>query len=305
MKIQCDVCNKEEAAVFCTADEAALCDGCDHCVHHVNKLASKHQRFSLVHPSTKSSPLCDVCQEKRAFLFCQQDRAILCRDCDVPIHTANQHTQKHNRFLLTGIKLSATPSFYVSSSVGGDSGDLVLDSKAQQQPPSIKKQQPATITPPKSNTPTSAVSKNLSSNKKVNQVQGDTNPAIMEEIGSTSSISEYLIETLPGWHVEDFLDSFSVPFSFSKPDDDGTMLFVGADLESNMVSFSSENTGICVPQAPTPSFPLPQIMGLQNGFKETKEAPASTKASRCWTDEIFAVPQISPPSTGFKRSRPF
>ena len=63
MKIQCDVCNKDEASVFCTADEAALCDGCDHRVHHANKLASKHQRFSLIHPSSsKLSPLCDICQ---------------------------------------------------------------------------------------------------------------------------------------------------------------------------------------------------------------------------------------------------
>ncbi|MCD7459087.1 hypothetical protein HAX54_040049 [Datura stramonium] len=46
MKIQCDVCNKKEASVFCVADEAALCDSCDHRVHHANKLAGKHQRFS-------------------------------------------------------------------------------------------------------------------------------------------------------------------------------------------------------------------------------------------------------------------
>jgi hypothetical protein len=62
MKIRCDVCDNVEATVFCCADEAALCDGCDHRVHHANKLASKHSRFSLVHPSFKESPLCDICQ---------------------------------------------------------------------------------------------------------------------------------------------------------------------------------------------------------------------------------------------------
>ncbi|KAK8585151.1 hypothetical protein V6N13_139089 [Hibiscus sabdariffa] len=63
MKIRCDVCDREEASVFCTADEAALCDACDHRVHHANKLASKHQRFSLLHPSSsKQVPLCDICQ---------------------------------------------------------------------------------------------------------------------------------------------------------------------------------------------------------------------------------------------------
>ena len=62
MKIRCDVCDKVEATVFCCADEAALCDGCDHRVHHANTLVSKHSRFSLVHPSFKESPLCDTCQ---------------------------------------------------------------------------------------------------------------------------------------------------------------------------------------------------------------------------------------------------
>ena len=80
MKIQCDVCNKDEASVFCTADEAALCDGCDHRVHHANKLASKHQRFSLIHPSSaKQSPLCDICQ---VFSYEPHNR-VLCFVCDL------------------------------------------------------------------------------------------------------------------------------------------------------------------------------------------------------------------------------
>ncbi|CAA6666913.1 unnamed protein product [Spirodela intermedia] len=99
MKILCDVCRKEEAAIFCCADEAALC----------GPLAGKHCRLSLLHPaSPEQSPLCDVCQEKTAFLFCQEDRAVLCRDCDSSIHSANDLTRKHTRFLLTGIKLSVS-----------------------------------------------------------------------------------------------------------------------------------------------------------------------------------------------------
>ncbi|KAL2455615.1 B-box zinc finger protein 21-like [Forsythia ovata] len=76
----------------------------------------EHQRFSLLQPSPKQFPLCDIYQEKRVFLFCQQDRAIICRECDIPIHKANEHTQKHNRFLLTGVKLSATSALYSSPS---------------------------------------------------------------------------------------------------------------------------------------------------------------------------------------------
>jgi len=308
MKIQCDVCSKEEASVFCTADEAALCDTCDHRVHHANKLASKHQRFSCLHPSSKNFPVCDICQDKRAFLFCQQDRAILCRDCDGPIHTANEHTQKHNRLLLTGVKLSATSAVYVSSSSSVTiSGDLAPDSKSQkqQQQQSIKK--PVSVAPVNSNPP--AVPSTLSANTVINK-DGD-NLVTSEGFGSTTSstISEYLMETLPGWHVEEFLDSsFTTPFGFSKMDD-GLLPYMGThDLERNMSSFSSESLGLWVPQAPSPplcasqQYYYPQLVG-ESGFKETKET-TNMKANRRLTDDAFTVPQISPPSNiGSKRSR--
>ncbi|XVF36014.1 hypothetical protein REPUB_Repub19eG0021600 [Reevesia pubescens] len=314
MKIQCDVCNKEEASVFCTADEAALCDACDHRVHHANKLASKHQRFSLLHhSSSKQAPICDICQEKRAFLFCQQDRAILCRDCDVPIHSANEHTQKHNRFLLTGVKLSATSAHYTSSSSSSiaslsNAGDSVPQFKSQQplvkNPVSASHQpnfNPASLVKSSSNittttTTTAAVINNKSS--------GDNNLLAIEGGGSMSSISEYLIEMLPGWHVEDFLDSSSPPFGFCKSDN-GMLPFIDADLESNMSTFSPESLGLWVPQSPSSLYP-PQYssqMGGEIGFKETKEI-IGMKTNRRRTDDAFTVPQISPPSVGSKRSRP-
>ncbi|KAE8680029.1 B-box zinc finger protein 20 [Hibiscus syriacus] len=152
MKILCDVCDKEAAVMFCSADEAALCGACDRSVHHANNLAGKHTRFSLLHPT--KSPLCDICRERRAFVFCQQDRALLCRECDVPIHRANEYTMEHNRFLLTGVKLS--------SSI----------------------ENPLT---------TVSVEPNYY--------------AVDDEVSvSTTSISEYLMETLPGWRVDDFLE---------------------------------------------------------------------------------------------------
>ncbi|KAL8143769.1 hypothetical protein V2J09_016801 [Rumex salicifolius] len=122
MKIQCDVCESQPATVFCSADEAALCHLCDRRVHHANKLAGKHLRFSLLAPSPADSPLCDICQERRAFLFCKEDRAILCRECDVSIHCASEHTQRHSRFLLTGVKISAAAAAYPNSSASSSDG---------------------------------------------------------------------------------------------------------------------------------------------------------------------------------------
>ncbi|XP_010429688.1 PREDICTED: B-box zinc finger protein 22 [Camelina sativa] len=104
MKIQCNVCEAAEAVVLCCADEAALCWACDEKIHAANKLAGKHQRVPLS-VSSSSIPKCDICQEASGFFFCLQDRALLCRKCDVAIHTVNPHVSAHQRFLLTGIKV--------------------------------------------------------------------------------------------------------------------------------------------------------------------------------------------------------
>ncbi|KAJ4795683.1 B-box zinc finger family protein [Rhynchospora pubera] len=110
MKILCDVCERSEATVLCCADEAALCWQCDGVVHAANKLARKHQRVPLLPrlnpPSSSSDPLCDICQEKAGYFFCLEDRALLCRNCDVAIHTATPYVSKHQRFLITGVRVA-------------------------------------------------------------------------------------------------------------------------------------------------------------------------------------------------------
>ncbi|KAK1439885.1 hypothetical protein QVD17_05709 [Tagetes erecta] len=185
MKIQCDVCHKSEAVVYCTADEASLCSACDHRVHHANKLANKHLRFSLLHPSLNDSPRCDICQERRAFLFCKEDRAILCRECDIPIHRANEHTQKHTRFLLTGVKLSASLSCY--------------DDFCSQTPSSSNSNGSIESTKGFGHQNGGSINDMYSN---YSMIHGDGGS--ME----AGSISEYLTETLPGWHVDQLFDSY-------------------------------------------------------------------------------------------------
>ncbi|XP_045792109.1 B-box zinc finger protein 21-like [Trifolium pratense] len=273
MKIQCDVCSKNEASLFCTADEAALCTDCDHRVHHANKLASKHHRLSLHNPSPKQHPLCDICQERRAFVLCKQDRAILCKDCDSSIHSVNELTEKHDRFLLTGVKLSTTNSSSSSSST-------------------------TTSTKPSS---AISISKSIvvpSSSSSLVDKSTTPSPKSVEDGSGGSTISQYLIETLPGWQVDDFLDSSSAPFAFYKGDE---------SFEENLDSFfPNNNLGIWVPQAPPPSlFSSSQIM---MGQSETKKGSSNNKShmnkSRLRDDgnNIFTVPQISPVSNP-KRTR--
>lgn len=173
MKIQCDVCGVEQASVLCCADEAVLCGACDGRIHSANKLAGKHCRFSLLSPSARPLPLCDICKEKNGFLFCQEDRAILCRECDIPIHTATAHAGRHSRFLLTGIRLSTTPipsSTYIPPSPASES-EVASDSNSR-----TEKEEVACRT-----------------------------VAAKPKDGGGSSISDYLMNMLPGWRVDDFL----------------------------------------------------------------------------------------------------
>ena len=104
MRIQCDACEGAAATVVCCADEAALCARCDVEIHAANKLAGKHQRLPLGGGSG-GVPRCDVCQEKPAFIFCVEDRALFCRDCDEPIHVPGTLSGNHQRYLATGIRV--------------------------------------------------------------------------------------------------------------------------------------------------------------------------------------------------------
>ncbi|KAK7257134.1 hypothetical protein RIF29_30879 [Crotalaria pallida] len=131
MKIQCNVCEAAEAKVMCCADEAALCWECDEKVHAANKLASKHQRVPLS-ISASQMPKCDICQDTVGYFFCLEDRALLCRNCDVAIHTANDHVSGHQRFLLTGVRvgLEAFEPGVSSSSAKSHSGEKMSNTKS-------------------------------------------------------------------------------------------------------------------------------------------------------------------------------
>ncbi|CAL5050139.1 unnamed protein product [Urochloa decumbens] len=183
MLVRCDVCGVEPAAVLCCADEAALCSGCDRRVHRANKLADKHRRIPLLHPDSSSAaaaPVCDVCKERRGLVFCVEDRAILCGDCDDPIHSANDLTAKHTRFLLVGAKLSAAaladhqpPPSPEDDGAGGEH-HAAAAIPAQGSPCTAKRSAPDC-----------------------------SNSA--GAISSGSSISDYLTNICPGWQVDDLL----------------------------------------------------------------------------------------------------
>ncbi|XAR71467.1 hypothetical protein NMG60_11028741 [Bertholletia excelsa] len=87
----CDSCKSATATLFCRADTAFLCVGCDAKVHAANKLASRHARVWM----------CEVCEQAPASVTCKADAAALCVSCDRDIHSANPLARRHERFPVT------------------------------------------------------------------------------------------------------------------------------------------------------------------------------------------------------------
>lgn len=87
----CDSCKSATATLFCRADSAFLCGGCDCKVHAANKLASRHARVWV----------CEVCEQAPAHVTCKADAAALCVTCDHDIHSANPLARRHERVPVT------------------------------------------------------------------------------------------------------------------------------------------------------------------------------------------------------------
>ncbi|KAJ6797265.1 salt tolerance-like protein [Iris pallida] len=310
MKVQCDVCGGHEASVFCCADEAALCQACDLRVHRANKLAGKHRRFALS-SSPQSQPVCDICQEKRGFVFCQQDRAILCRDCDGPVHSANELTMKHSRFLLTGVRLSPAPIAEAEEDLTSNGSTSTGGASRNE----TNREKPAAAA--ESETRTSAAAAAAAAAAAVS--------------ADSSSISEYLIKMLPGYCVEDLLVDDAVTAAkdaFYKSNE--LMPFVEADLDcgggggggGGGFGAGVEDLPIWVPHVPQ----APQLnifcggggggLSVHHNYHQHEEtavakaAPQSYGAVKMgrerWSDDSFMVPQMNRTghgSLGSKRHR--
>lgn len=79
-------------------------------------------------------------QETVGYFFCLEDRALLCRKCDVAIHTANSLVSVHQRFLLTGVKvgLEATEAQAAPPSGETNNAEKFLEPEPHSLPKMIK-----------------------------------------------------------------------------------------------------------------------------------------------------------------------
>ncbi|KAK4271872.1 hypothetical protein QN277_020500 [Acacia crassicarpa] len=83
----CDTCRSAPCTVYCRADMAYLCTGCDSRIHAANRVASRHERVWV----------CESCERAPAAFLCKADAASLCSACDADIHSANPLASRHHR----------------------------------------------------------------------------------------------------------------------------------------------------------------------------------------------------------------
>ncbi|XVF71383.1 hypothetical protein PTKIN_Ptkin12aG0033400 [Pterospermum kingtungense] len=108
----CDTCRSAACTVYCRADSAYLCAGCDARVHAANRVASRHERVWV----------CEACERAPAAFLCKADAASLCTECDAEIHSANPLASRHQRVPI----LPISGSLYSSSTAGQGGRKMTL-----------------------------------------------------------------------------------------------------------------------------------------------------------------------------------
>ncbi|XP_022735054.1 B-box zinc finger protein 22-like [Durio zibethinus] len=247
MRIQCNVCQAAEAKVLCCADEAALCWECDEEVHAANKLASKHQRVPLS-SSSSQMPKCDICQETSGFFFCLQDRALLCRKCDIAVHTANAYVSSHQRFLLTGVKVGLE----TTTDPGASSSNV-------KSPPSEKTSE--------------AKSNSTSQRGAPMSFTGGYNEVLPSNVGDGKSVPTkvsyaggYTAGSIQSWQMDDFYGLTDFNQSYDYMDNESSKADSGkygdSDSSSSSILRSAEeevDDDECLGQVPDSSWAVPQV----------------------------------------------
>jgi len=157
-------------------------------------------------------------QEKSGFFFCVDDRALLCRHCDLSIHSANSLSSSHKRFLIPGIQvaLMAVTVQEVTEAAPQKTPQYGLPSSKMRNPSKIDPVMSVKLSdnaqPPLSSLPYHSVpeSKNQGSFvPKMGEMMGasiSTEAQRSPESLSKSSITEFLTDAASGWRVDELLN---------------------------------------------------------------------------------------------------
>jgi len=96
------------------------------------------QRVALRSATESDELSCDVCQMNPVYVICHEDRAFLCRICDVSIHEANPVSKKHQRFLFANTRVDLE-----AMNAGEEAGSRMSpsDSAAEQTVPQFEQEE--------------------------------------------------------------------------------------------------------------------------------------------------------------------
>ncbi len=154
-------------------------------------------------------------QEKSGFFFCVDDRALLCRHCDLSIHSANSLSSNHKRFLIPGIQvaLMAVTVHEVTEAAPQETPQYGLPSSKMRIPSKIDPVTSVKLSdnaqPPLSSLPAPESKNQGSFVPKMGEMMGasiSTEAQRSPESLSKSSITEFLTDAASGWRVDELLN---------------------------------------------------------------------------------------------------
>jgi hypothetical protein len=219
-------------------------------------------------------PKCDICQEAIGYFFCLEDRALLCRKCDVAIHTANTFVSAHKRFLLTGVKVGLE-----SAELGGSSSSV--------KSPSVKKI-------------SETESRSLSRNGTPVSLDGQYTKVLPVQVGGVGDFEPTKLPlpgesaggSFPPWQLDEYLGLTGFNQTYGYLDSDSCKADSGKFGDSDCSSIlraGEEELGAdeCLGQVPDASWTVPQVPS-----PPTASGLYWPKSYRNMSDGSISVPDI-------------
>lgn len=101
MKLKCEICPQQATYVVGCGNKAA----CNGCVKTKKCNPSQERATEITQQDAEAMP-CDICKSNPVSVVCHEDRAFLCTNCDLKIHSANDFAGHHQRFAFTAAKMA-------------------------------------------------------------------------------------------------------------------------------------------------------------------------------------------------------
>ena len=140
-KIQlCEMCEEKQAVLYCSADDAKLCEACDAEMHSANKVVARHKRVPLKDFKKKKRRLSimqrrmgDTLQifNSKCPIHPQIDVEFYCQTCEIPVCVHCKMVGSHSSGEMGSHKLIGIGSAWQQAVDVANVPDKILDSRKQ------------------------------------------------------------------------------------------------------------------------------------------------------------------------------